>query len=175
MSAVSPVGQSRRDASPSFRIRPVPPDLARPGRRADAPEFTYDGTNFIDPDHVRFIQGCRDHFETDTFVFTHPNVDPDMPMDRQPPLKLRWEFVDPTQQCAHVPRMTVVVGHSPQTSGDLMDLGFLVLIDTDCSQGGWLSAYDPLPRRFVQANEFGEVREVVLSGQPGDRSGRRTW
>lgn len=120
--------------------------------------YPYDGTNIIDPEHVRFIRGCRDFFETEGFIFTHANVDPDLPMDRRPALKLRWEFVDPTQQRPHVSGKTVVVGHTPQTSGEVLDLGFLRCIDTDCSQGGWLTALEVNSGKVIQANQDGALK-----------------
>lgn len=122
--------------------------------------YPYDGTNIIDPDHVRFIRSCRDYFETDDFIFTHANVDPDLPMDRQPALKLRWEFVDPAQQRPHVSGKTVVVGHTPQASGDMLDLGFFKVIDTDASREGWLTSLDLTDDRFIQANQAGSLRVV---------------
>lgn len=128
--------------------------------------YPYDGTNIIDPDHVRFIRGCRDYLETDDFIFTHANVDPDLPMDQQPALTLRWEFVDPTQQRSHVSGKTVVVGHTPQTIGDVLNLGFLICIDTDCSRGGWLTALEVDCGLVVQANVRGQVRTASLAGPP---------
>lgn len=135
--------------------------------------YPYDGTNIIDPAHVRFIQGCRDYLETEDSIFTHANVDPDLPMDRQPALKLRWEFVDPAQQRPHVSGKTIFVGHTPQTSGEVLDLGSLRCIDTDCSRGGWLSAYDASHQRLVQSNESGMVREGVLPGRTAHRLRQR--
>ncbi len=60
--------------------------------------YPYDGVNIIDPNHVEFIRGCLDYFETEDFIFAHANCDPDLPMDRQPSLKLRWEFL------LHIPK-----------------------------------------------------------------------
>ena len=33
-----------------------------------------------------------------------------------------------------------IVGHTPQKSGEMLDLGFLKCIDTFCHGGGWLTA-----------------------------------
>lgn len=100
--------------------------------------YPYDGTNIIEPAHVEFIRGCRDFFETDGFIFTHANVDTNLPMDRQPSLRLRWEPVEPDRQRPHVSGKTVVVGHTPQTGGEVLDLGFLLCTDTYCSRGAGL-------------------------------------
>jgi len=124
--------------------------------------YPYDGVHIIDPDHVEFIQGCRDYFETDDFIFTHANCDPDLPMDRQPSLKLRWEFVDTAQQRPHVSGKTVVVGHTPQTSGEVLDLVHLICIDTDCSRGGWLTALDLTIGDAIQTNQQNLSRQILL-------------
>ena len=122
--------------------------------------YPYDGRDIIDPDHVRFISGCRDYHETNDFIFTHANVDPDQPMDRQSSLKLRWEFLDPATQRPHVSGKTVVVGHTPQTSGYVLDLGHHICIDTDCSRGGWLTALEVGTGRAIQSNQNGIVHYV---------------
>ena len=80
-------------------------------------------------------------------------------MDRQPSLKLRWEFLDQAHLRPHASGKTVIVGHSPQTSGDVLDLGHVMCIDTDCSRGGWLSALEVWSGSIIQANLKGELRE----------------
>src|SRR5262249_34595187 len=52
----------------------------------------------------------------------------------------------------------VVLGHTPQTNGQILDLGCLVCMDTDCSRGGWLTAIDTATGGVLQANNQGEVR-----------------
>jgi serine/threonine protein phosphatase 1 len=120
--------------------------------------YPFDGTNIIDPAHVEFIRGCWDFFEIDGFIFTHANYDPDLPMDCQPSLLLRWEHVDPKRQRPHVSGKTVVVGHTPQTNGEVLDLGYLKVIDTDASRNGWLTALEVREGDLIQANERGEVQ-----------------
>ena len=97
--------------------------------------YPYEGTHIIDPAHVEFIQGCQNFFETDGFIFTHADYDPNLPMDKQPSVRLRWEPVERDRKRPHVSGRTVVVGHIPQTSGEVLNLGHLICIDTDCSHG----------------------------------------
>jgi len=120
--------------------------------------YPYDGTNIIDPAHVEFIRGCLDYFETDGSIFAHANCDPDLPMDRQPSLKLRWEFLDPARDRRYVSGKLVIVGHTPQTGGEVLDLGHLICIDTDCSRGGWLTGLEAKTKKVIQANQLGETR-----------------
>jgi serine/threonine protein phosphatase 1 len=92
--------------------------------------------NVIPTDHIRFIRGCRDYFETETHIFVHANYDPNLPMNRLSETKLRWEALDAARLRPHCSGKTVVVGHTPQANGNVLDLGYLIGIDTDCCRGG---------------------------------------
>jgi serine/threonine protein phosphatase 1 len=52
------------------------------------------------------------------------------------------------------------VGHTPQWSGEVLDLGFLVCIDTGCHGGGWLTALEVDAGKIWQANNRGELRLI---------------
>ena len=96
----------------------------------------------IPAEHVRFIRGCLNYFETETHIFVHANYDPDAPMNRISASRLRWEHHQASRLRPHFSGKTVVVGHTPQVTGEILDLGFLIGIDTDCFRGGWLTALD---------------------------------
>jgi serine/threonine protein phosphatase 1 len=118
-----------------------------------------DDRELIDPEHLRFLkESCQDYFETDGFIFLHANYFPNRRMEEQTSQTLRWEAVEPARMAAHYSGKTVIAGHTPQTSGEVLDLGFLVLIDTDCSRGGWLTALEVNSGEMIQANERGETR-----------------
>jgi serine/threonine protein phosphatase 1 len=112
----------------------------------------------IPADHIRFIRACRDFFETDTHIFVHANYDPERPMHRTGGTKLRWEHLDAHRHRRHCSEKIFVVGHTPQVRGEILDLGFLVGIDTNCSRGGWLSALDVGTGEVIQANQSGDLR-----------------
>ncbi len=120
--------------------------------------YPYDGVNLIEPAHIEFIRGCLAYFETDDFIFAHANCDSDLPMDRQPSLKLMWEFLDPDRQRPHASGKIVIVGHTTQIGGEVLDLGHMLCIDTDCSRGGWLTALEVKSKQVIQANQLGETR-----------------
>lgn len=123
--------------------------------------YEYDGGGDMIPDeHVRFLRGCRDYFETSGRIFAHANYEPHLPIHQAGGGTLRWLHVDARVQRPHYSGKTVVVGHTPQVGGEVLDLGFLVCIDTDCSRGGWLTALDVGTGRVVQANEQAEMREA---------------
>ena len=83
-------------------------------------------------------------------------------MDQQPSNALLWEFLDPEKAGRHYSGKTAVVGHTPQEDGNILDLGFLVCIDTNCCEGGWLTALDVGTGRYWQANQEGGIREGRL-------------
>jgi serine/threonine protein phosphatase 1 len=126
--------------------------------------------NVIPADHIRFIRGCRDYFETETHIFVHANYDPDLAMNRIGSTKLRWEHLDFAQLKPHCSGKTVVVGHTPQANGHVLDLGFLVGIDTDCCRGGWLTAVEVGTGSVFQTTENTFLRQFDLRplvDQPG--------
>lgn len=52
----------------------------------------------------------------------------------------------------------IAVGHTPQQSGEVLDLGFPLGIDTECVRGGWLTALDAGDGRVWQADQTGRLR-----------------
>lgn len=125
--------------------------------------YSYQGGDDILPkEHVDFIRGCRVFYETSTHIFVHANYDPSKSLDKTDRTTLGWKFIDDAQLRMHFSGKTVVVGHTPQVSGLVLDKGFLVCIDTDCSRGGWLTALDVRSRIVTQANQDGQIRTAVL-------------
>src|SRR5262245_5947626 len=49
----------------------------------------------IPVEHLRFIKGCRDYFETVRHVFVHAYYEPDRPLHEQPWGGLRWASLPP--------------------------------------------------------------------------------
>ena len=120
--------------------------------------YPYEGGEMIPEGHVGFIRGCRDFFEAGTHIFVHANYNARLPLERTGGTRLRWEPLAPESQQPHRSGKRVVVGHSPQVNGEVLDLGFLVCIDTDCSRGGWLTAIEARSGSIVQANQAGRLR-----------------
>mgnify|MGYP002780526387 CR=1 FL=1 len=106
---------------------------------------------------------CVDSFETDTHLFVHANLDGERPLDEQTESMLFWEFL--TGPVRHFSGKTVVCGHTSQRSGDILDLGDTVCIDTFAHGSGWLTGLDVRTGEYWQANQRGDVR----TGQLPDR------
>ena len=123
------------------------------------------GERVVDPGHVRFLRAnARDYYETDEFIFVHASFDPNKPMAEQSNTKLQWEHVRPETMSPHCSGKIVIAGHTPQTGGELLDLGFLKVIDTDCCRGGWLTALEVRSGEVLQANDRGETRGGLRRG-----------
>jgi serine/threonine protein phosphatase 1 len=116
--------------------------------------------SLIPDEHYEFFGGCPDFHETDTHIFVHANYYPDFPMIEQPVSLLRWESLGLGAMIPgpHDSGKTLIVGHSSQKNGEILDLGYLKCIDTFCHGGGWLTAMDARTEEVWQANQLGEVR-----------------
>jgi serine/threonine protein phosphatase 1 len=108
--------------------------------------------------HFEFLGRCRDYFETDTHIFVHANYFPDIPMGEQEVGMLRWESLREMTPGSHESGKTVIVGHTSQKTGEILDLGHLVCIDTYCHGGGWLTALEVGTGQVWQANQRGGLR-----------------
>jgi serine/threonine protein phosphatase 1 len=112
----------------------------------------------IPPAHRAFLERCRDYHETDTHLFVHAQYDPDMALEEQAWLRLRWESLRDQVPRPHVSGKRAIVGHTSQKTGEILNLGHLVCIDTYCYGGGWLTALDVDTDEFRQVNCRGEPR-----------------
>src|SRR5262245_54685283 len=83
----------------------------------------------IPGEHLQFIKGCRDYFETARHLFVHAYYEPDRPLHGQPWGGLRWASLPPVP-ARHCSGKVAVVGHTAQQSGEVLDLGYLKGIDT---------------------------------------------
>src|SRR5262245_47096816 len=126
----------------------------RPGTLADVPA-----------EHWAFLeQRLVDYHETDTHIFVHASLFPDVPLDEQPELMLFWEFL--TEPIRHESGKTVICGHSSQKSGEILDLGDTICIDTFAYGSGWLTCLDVDGLGYWQADQTTRVREGWLIEPP---------
>jgi serine/threonine protein phosphatase 1 len=124
---------------------------AQPGK------ISWSDLNRIPAEHAAFLERCRAYHETATHIFVHANYDPALPMHEQPFELLRWESLRDFIPDAHCSGKIVIAGHSSQKTGEILDLGYLVCIDTYCYGGGWLTALDVDTRQIWQTNSQGEL------------------
>ncbi len=110
--------------------------------------------------HFQFLEGCVDYLETETHIFVHANYFPDIPMDEQPVMMLRWESLREMTPGRHFSGKTVIAGHTSQKNGEILDLGHVKVIDTYCYGGGWLTALDVQTEEVWQADREGNLRRL---------------
>lgn len=113
----------------------------------------------IPPEHLEFISGFVDSYENDTHFFTHASYDPDLPFAEQPTHILRWQLLEAPFPRPHFSGKPVVVGHTEQRSGEILDLGHLICLDTACRAYGWLTLWDSATGETWQASKWGALRE----------------
>lgn len=106
--------------------------------------------------HFRFLERCVSFFETDTHFFVHANYKPDLPLDMQDDHTLRWLSLRDFVPGPHCSGRIAVLGHTPQP--EVLDLGHLIAIDTNCCDGGWLTALDVVSGQIWQVDERGSLR-----------------
>ncbi len=112
--------------------------------------------------HLTFLSHCIRYFETDTHFFIHANFVHDLPLGQQPDDIAFWTHIRDFAPPRHISGKTAVVGHTPQTEGDILDLDHIQLIDTYCYGDQWLTALDVETGNVWQANNRGDLRTTSL-------------
>jgi len=112
----------------------------------------------VSQEHICFLESTVPFIELNDHFFTHGNYDPGLPLDQQTAVMLRWTSLIESTPGPHLSGKKAVVGHTPDKSGEVFDIGHLMCIDTYCYGGGWLTATDILSGQIWQVNEDGELR-----------------
>jgi serine/threonine protein phosphatase 1 len=113
----------------------------------------------IPGEHLDFLRRCLRYFETEEFFFVHANYDPRLPLDRQPEELLFWKHLLYGVPAEHASGKTAIVGHTPQPTGQVLDLRHLLCLDTYCFGGGYLTAMELNSGEIWQADKSGRLRE----------------
>jgi len=119
-------------------------------------------------DHMEFLENCLLYFETEKHIFLHATYDPALPIERQASQTLLWGKIRPTPPAPHCSGKTVIVGHTAQRTGQILDLGYLKCIDTCCYGEGFLTALDVETGQIWQADKEGKMKSgpgTVVGGQ----------
>lgn len=115
----------------------------------------------VPQEHWHFLDNlCVDWHEIDSHFFVHATVDPDLPLSEQSENSLLWErLVNPRP---HISGKVMICGHTAQKSGQPLNLGHAICIDTYVYGSGWLTCLDVRSGRLWQANQHGERRQGHL-------------
>jgi serine/threonine protein phosphatase 1 len=122
--------------------------------------YRQEWASLIPDSHWQFFESTTRYFETNTHIFVHACLDPELDLGDQPDWLLYWEFFDRIQP--HKSAKRIVCGHSPQRSGLIRDVGFAACIDTGPAMGGWLTCLDVSAGKYWQASENGDTRDGAL-------------
>jgi serine/threonine protein phosphatase 1 len=127
------------------------------GGEATLASYGAGGPEAIPREHLEFVRHLPPYHETGSHIFVHANYWPNQPMASLSSTVLYWEPLQLERVGRHYSGKTLIVGHTPQPGSQILDLGFLKCIDTDCWQGGCLTALEVGTGRVWQANQRGEL------------------
>jgi serine/threonine protein phosphatase 1 len=112
----------------------------------------------IPAEHIDFLRNCLPYFETDDHFFVHASYYDNLPLAEQSALSLRWEPLRGHAPGPHYSGKRAIVGHTAQKDGHILDMGYLVCIDTCCYGDGWLTALDVHDGTVWQADQEGNLK-----------------
>jgi serine/threonine protein phosphatase 1 len=108
----------------------------------------------IPSEHWDFFARCRRFHQTENHIFLHANYAAGLTLEEQPDELLFWTHLVRVPP-PHYSGKQVIVGHTPQVTGEILDAGHLVCIDTWCFGNGCLTAYDVDTKAMWQAEKGG--------------------
>lgn len=142
--------------------RPQPDDWLLCGGAATIESYRDASGRLMPPPkvHIDFLRNWGDCYETETHFFVHGSYEPDRPLTQQHWQTMRWQSLKFGIPEPHESGKVAIVGHTSQKSGETLDVGHLVCIDTFCWGGGWLTALDVESGQTWQADRDGRLRRT---------------
>ena len=116
----------------------------------------------IPAEHLEFFQQLDPFYETDTTIFVHAGYHHLKAMSEQDDASIYWNHLLPPLPPPHKSGKRVVVGHTPQPSGNILNGGHVVCIDTYCFGTGYLTALDVSNGEIIQADRQGHARHGTV-------------
>jgi serine/threonine protein phosphatase 1 len=112
----------------------------------------------IPSDHLVFFHELIPYYEIDDTIFVHASYDPEVEMFDQSETMTYWTHLPKPLPARHKSGKRVIVGHTPQPEGKVLDAGHLACIDTYCFGYGYLTAYQIGGKSVIQADRHGHVK-----------------
>ena len=116
----------------------------------------------IPPDHIRALLSAQPFWETDTEIFVHACLEPEVALSNQTRDWLRWKHLGGSER-PHRSGKRVICGHTAQTDGYPLVFTGWVCLDTFCLGGKYLSCLDVGQNEVYQASQSGDLRQFPLS------------
>lgn len=113
----------------------------------------------IPASHQAFLKSLRSHYETGESIFVHACYEARTPMEELTDELRYWTHLS-VSPGPHYSGKKVYVGHTPQPGGIVMDLGYLVCVDTYCFGNGYLTAMNVATNEIIQVDKKGFRRRV---------------
>ena len=112
--------------------------------------------------HWQFLEkDCCNWYETQTHLFAHALIVPNLPMAQQETSVLLWERLH--GPVAHSSGKILICGHTRQDAGLPLDLGTTICIDTGIyARDGWLTCLHVERGWYYQADQGGRTRQGTL-------------
>ncbi|MCR5164411.1 MAG: serine/threonine protein phosphatase [Thermoguttaceae bacterium] len=110
--------------------------------------------------HLDFMASTELYFETPDFLFMHAGYIAQLGMTNQPQQVLLYHRLKVSVPEPHISGKKVYVGHSAQRTGEILDCGHLVCIDTCLYGGGWLTAVEVQTGETLQVDAGGRFRKI---------------
>ena len=112
----------------------------------------------IPPPHLEFLTDSVPFHETESEIFIHACYEAHLPISEQQEEFAYWMHLGPFWPAPHLSGKRVYVGHTPQPSGNVLDLGYLVCVDTYCFGRGYLTAMNLQTQDLIQVDYHGHLR-----------------
>ena len=112
----------------------------------------------IPEDHLHFFQELAPYYETSDAIFVHACYHHQLPLHEQDDSTIYWTHLTSLLPPPHASGKRVVLGHTPQASGEILDGGHVVCIDTYCFGTGFLTAFEMQNGAVIQVDRHGHMR-----------------
>ena len=112
--------------------------------------------------HLAFFQDLAPYYELDDTIFVHAGYHHLLAMHQQDDATIYWNHLPNPLPLPHQTGKRVILGHTPQGSGEVLDVGHVVCVDTYCFGGGYLTALEVDSGRVLQTDIHGHLRRAPL-------------
>ena len=121
--------------------------------------------DMVPTEHIRFMDASLKYWESETDIFVHASLKPEVPLPQQTGEWLRWQRFT-SLETPHPSGKRVVCGHTPQMSGLPTKTEGWICLDTWAYHGLYLSCIDVANHFLYQTQQNGSFRTMALDDLP---------